>query len=76
MNPIYEAMKLHDDNTVPQNSQQTSNDNRSKVLSMIRSMNPQQKAKLKAYTPMLHSLARKFGVNDFSFQQCMNEINL
>ena len=76
MNPIYEAMKLHGNNTVPQNSQQTNGDNRTKVLSMIRSMNPQQKAKLKAYTPMLRSLAKKFGVNDFSFQQCMNEINL
>ena len=76
MNPIFEAMKFNKNNSSLQNVRQTDNDNRSKVMSMINSMTPQQKAKLKAYTPMLHSLARKFGVSDYGFQKCMNEINL
>lgn len=73
MNPIYEAIKSHRGNSVRESKQ---DDSRSKVLSMLGSMNPQQKAKLKAYTPMLHSLAKKFGVSEYSFQKCMNEMNL
>lgn len=69
MNPLVQAMNVHRNSTSPDSS-------KSRVLNMIKAMTPEQKAKLNSYMPMIQSLARRFGVSNDSFRQCLDEIRM